>query len=1060
MKQATVFLSNRLEILLSHLKENLFSSEADPFSKRLVIIPSKAMEQWIKYSLAKDPQLQISAGLDFLFLNRATDVLLQLFYQTKETPFSYVELILAIEEILRTKKDAQEDPLWKPLANYLLNKEKRVLPLCSHLATLFQRYEIYGNQRLKEWRAEPKEWQQELWKLIFHNKKPLCEQLSTFDGNSKIEDLSVHIFSFSHLPAVYISFFEKLGRNLPVYFYTLSACSEFWSDIRSEKETYHFLLRKNVKSEVRTYLEDLCMENHPLLANLGKVGREQACLIEESGLHTIESYFPLQESSQLETLQADLLFFRPPDKMEFPPEDDSLQIHISTTRYRELENLYHTLLSIVENKEIEPKDIIVMAPDITLYVPFIETFFGEKLDYQIADMPFKKHHPLLKGIQLLISLEEHRWSASSLIELFQFQPFKIKQQWKDEDIDLIRAWIKEGGIRWGLNPEHRNRLLKKDLESSFESKGGTFREGISFLLSNLVIKEAPSSLSFVTAPLLGDVYCLLCALYEDLRVLYDGTRLSLSEWLDSLKRICETYFLVEDEEQEKFLIILNQFAKAAGKFIKSVYTFPFFFSLLETYSENDTLTKNPNQIQAVRFCSMLPMRSIPAKVICLIGMNEEAFPRKELLFSLDLLKNDSQADYYPSRLDFDRYLFLEAILSARTLFLMSYVGYSETDGKEKPPSLVISELLASYPIHHQIKHPHHSFDPAYFQRTSSLTTYSEVDYLRAQAALKKIPEPSFIPEFYVRTSKEPFLLPSGNMCIAITDLNRLARYPLKHYFQKGLSLFLRQEEEHVDEEPFTLSPLLVSQARKHFIKAPIDSFIEKASLQGQFPYGLLNKVAHHHLEEEKEFIDDLLVKYTLRKEDFYSITFVPNLDKLYFEKNKQHFHIPSPQFTLDKVKVQITGTLEGVTPQGLFVHEECSFKGAIPSWPAFLLLQGIEALPQEFSPQLLFGKKEGIKKWLDKATLPSFITFLDYYFHALKTPSPLFPEWVESFLKEDCTLLEKSMQVSLGDDFGRCYDQERHFVFNRHHLPSASMMIERWKDLAKQLYGDMYAAWF
>lgn len=43
--------------------------------------------------------------------------------------------------------------------------------------------------------------------------------------------------------------------------------------------------------------------------------------------------------------------------------------------------------------------------------------------------------------------------------------------------------------------------------------------------------------------------------------------------------------------------------------------------------------------------------------------------------------------------DDDRYLFLEALLSAQDVFYISYIGQSQKDGKERLPSILLSQLL-------------------------------------------------------------------------------------------------------------------------------------------------------------------------------------------------------------------------------------------------------------------------------------------------------------------------------------------------------------------------------
>ena len=78
----------------------------------------------------------------------------------------------------------------------------------------------------------------------------------------------------------------------------------------------------------------------------------------------------------------------------------------------------------------------------------------------------------------------------------------------------------------------------------------------------------------------------------------------------------------------------------------------------------------------VTFCAMLPMRSIPFKVICIIGLNENTFPRQKSSLEFDLMaKHPVKGDR--NNRDSDRYLFLETLISAKERLILSYVGQSE-----------------------------------------------------------------------------------------------------------------------------------------------------------------------------------------------------------------------------------------------------------------------------------------------------------------------------------------------------------------------------------------------
>jgi len=94
---------------------------------------------------------------------------------------------------------------------------------------------------------------------------------------------------------------------------------------------------------------------------------------------------------------------------------------------------------------------------------------------------------------------------------------------------------------------------------------------------------------------------------------------------------------------------------------------------------------------AVTFATLMPMRAIPFRRVCLLGMNDGDYPRSRKPLDFDLMGRD----YRPgdrSRREDDRYLFLEALLSAREHLHISWVGHSINDNSERPASVLVAQL--------------------------------------------------------------------------------------------------------------------------------------------------------------------------------------------------------------------------------------------------------------------------------------------------------------------------------------------------------------------------------
>ena len=648
MKRGALFLSNSVEVLFEHLKAHLFSEEIGVFSERILITPSQSMQQWIQMRMAST--LSISCGLTTTFLDKALKIVREKIGTGDSGRFlpSRLDLLLRIEYEMDQALSSSE-PLWEPLKNYAHN-ERRKMALAKHLAQLFERYGIYGNRALLDWEKRPTNWQEALWVKIFKDWEYPQRLLGNLSIKEKLPtDLSLHFFAFSHISPLYFHFFNKVAAHIPVYFYQLSPCQEFWSDIPAD---------------------------HPsLLGTLGKVGREMAKTIEESDLATDESYLVFGGNTQLKRLQRSLLTLQ---TMEEITEDDSIEIHLATTPHQEIENLHEILRGLCAEKGIQPKDILVMAPNIAVYAPYIRAVFGD-IAYQIADMPLHKSSGPFEAFFLLLDLEKKRWSAPAVLELFNHPLFCKKQAFSQEDMLQLKAWVHATGIRWAFDGAHRSELLKKGhCQKPSQEETSTWMEGLGHLIEELALPPydptRPPRIAFTQAELLGKIVTLLRALRGDLSQL--EAKKTAPEWVIFLRRVIETYFLLSEETQGLFSVLekiekgdKNMEAFTLGR----LYPFSFIYTLLKECVSEDSITLNRNQIQAVRFCSLLPMRAIPAKIICLIGMNHDTFPRKEQLQGLDLLRGNPKSSYSPSRIDFDRYLFLEALLSAREKLIISYL---------------------------------------------------------------------------------------------------------------------------------------------------------------------------------------------------------------------------------------------------------------------------------------------------------------------------------------------------------------------------------------------------
>jgi exodeoxyribonuclease V gamma subunit len=630
-------------------------------------------------------------------------------------------------------------------------------------------------------------------------------------------------------------------------------------------------------------------------------------------------------------------------------EDDSVEIHVLSTKYQEIENLFARLCIFFKESKLEPKDVIVMAPKITDYASYIQAVFGDKIPYQLADLPFSLSHPLAKGLFLIFDLEKKRWSAPAILELLGNPLFSKKMHFTEDDLIIIRSWVQKTGIRWGLDGKHRGELLKKaHCEITLSDPAATWMEGLSYLLEELAFPQNSERIQIFQAELLGDLIVLLQNLRKTVEEL--ETTKTIDQWVVFLKNCVETFFFLEDEA-DGFFSHIERIKQAGRHFPRQAYRFPTIYTLLKNLLSSEAVILNKNNHQTVHFCSMLPMRAIPAKVICLIGMQHDAFPRKEELQTLDLLK---QGDYFPSRIDFDRYLFLEAILSAREKLIISYIGRDPFDHTELPPSSLVAELLPSLSpkcIHHHIKYD-----------------------------LSKIPlQP--LPSFSIQVPPS-FNRPTGEVIVELDDFIRAFRSPLNH-FLRSQDIYFYEDELIQHDEPFILSPLKKASLKNEALLHSPEEALKKGDREGIFPLGLLGDLAKRQLLEE-------MAAFAHLKVNKVSFLFEP-------------LHL-DPSLT-----IIFRGNIPNVFSNGLYIPEKCTFKQAAKIWPYFLLLNYQDPAKQE----VVFGLSNDLKQAFFNDPRPFLITCVDFYLKAKQFPFYWALDWLEPILKKNVHKLMHSQVYDL-----------------------------------------------
>jgi len=1144
-----VFLSNRLEVLYQQLKHNLFINSF-PFAKRLVVVYGPAMKAWLTLKMAQDPTLDVAMGVEFIDTHQAFDELLRL---TSSSPLYFptsLELNLMIEkELMRILQqfkqlDAAEQRDWSPFLHYLkLNPqqegpyrlsrrmERRLIGISHHLTQLFQDYGRYAGRLMAQWDVSPNAgWQSRLWRYLFNGKTGWNYSSRALQSAQPmpIHSSTIHFFSISFLTAGEFSFLDRLAAQLPIYYYTISPCAVFWSDVRSDKETAY--LQNFWKQKLGPFsprliqLEELLRDRNPLLANFGRMGREMAYQVEESAAQTVAYYsmpssfrevtqeppfyddLYLTESSVplsiLQAIQADLLLMRNPQdqpSFNFKEEKRSIQLHIAPNKRREIEILYHNLLGLMHHDAtLRPRDILVMSPQIADYVPYIQSIFGSEkseLNYQILDLGLQTQNEIVQGFLQLMTLSEGKWDSSQLLQLFEHRSFQRRHHLTAADYHLIQEWIEQAGIRWGETTHHRNDLLqRRHCQQGMvdETVIGTWDYGLTRLLTGLTtvlnqqnapLLETPpcSAIEFSQGELLGQWIRLLESLRDDLAPLHDRTQLTIHDWVNYLHCLIDHYFQPDFEqpssiEEKEELKNQLELLRVSARFCEETL-FPFQSiktHLLHLFSQRG-MTYQENQIETVRFCSFVPLRSIPARVISLIGMQEGAFPRSPHTSSLNLMIGKEEVDYCPTSTDYDRYLFLEALHATQDYLLMSFPGYHSKDGKELQPSLLIEELFhyldKFYTIQQQkishyctFKHPFDSFDAQYFYKNSLLFNFSQESFKVAKIYYQtdKNLAHCFLNRFVKKELELKELLPHQTQ-VDLKQLVAVAKNPIKFHLNKVLEIYLQQEEDRQckTEEELTVSPLNKYQLKQSALKESFDHVLYRAEREGKLPFGLFKQVATKRLKTEVDEVHERLQRFAIQPDQIFQIEFCTSCDQP-TQVSSDQWLFPAVTISYsDQHQVVITGKLPQVTPKGLLTLSKGTLADAWKMWPAFLLYcHALRLHSQPLEPHLILAHAAQPKVAFFEDPVPYLKQFVTYYGMCLNHFSPLMPEWIPLILEKNAQGLEEKMEQLFSDSFGIYQSPDLRWVLSRYRLPDPHCLIKEWAEQTELLLGDLVRFWY
>jgi exodeoxyribonuclease V gamma subunit len=868
--------SNSLQPLSLQLASALKETNANPFTPQWVITQTEGMNSWLKQQLAIENG--IAAHIKFSKPNDIIASLCKLCMPsgkamlTNETVRWTIYSLLGDDAFIKT---------FHQIAAYYSNNDIKRIALTDELTDLFDQYQVYRHTTIHEWNTKIaidgiEDWQEWLWvalraKVVEHYQdrtdtadallKELKKEATRQQITNKIP--SLYLFGIAVITPFYLQLYHALAQFMDIHLYLVNPSpDQWWLEDKSEKQIARLLQKKGI---VKTSPANYTVGND-LLMNWGALVKESFGLLMEQddfvNQYDTAAAIPIHNpNSLLKKIQADIYQNAASvDRNSISAqdiEDGSITINGAYTPVREVEVLYNYIASLIDQKQVvlAPKDIVVLISDVDLYAPYIHAVFGNaphKIPYTIADESYTSGVSLFNTLQELLSFDTNSFKAEAVLQLLD-APL-IRKRFKLDEVSFLRDTIRQAGIIYSKDgrvaDETRtiswNYGLKKIIYGICMSGECEVNDGVDTFIP-LDTMEGNEALDAVRL-----VYFVKVLQRKMEARLQDKT---IAEWAMYVQELVEDMIVVagegEDEEYAKFiqlteaLLMLEEDATVKISFEVFRYSF---LKRLQVEQKSASFMKG-----GITFCSMVPMRSIPFKVVAMLGMNFDKFPRKETAISFSLLQYWKPGDRNVK--NNDKHLFLETLLSAQQFLYISYIAVNAKDGASLPASSLVDELIDYIARGYHADtdrfrkewvkiHPLHSFSHQY-NPDGGLLNYLIDDRYKTGIVIQS-----------ATIHKKEF---DFNR-IAIDDIGKFLQNPPKLYLNKQLNVYYHEDEvllqEHELFELDSLTTWSLQDACIYLDEESATAYYKKAKKEGKLPLHNMGKVAFSNMFNELSDLRD------------------------------------------------------------------------------------------------------------------------------------------------------------------------------------------------------------
>ncbi len=822
-----VYQSNRLERLVEQLAEVVDEPQDSVLAPETIVVHSQGMARWLSLRLAD--RLGICANLRFPF---PAAFIWDVFRVTlprvpAEPPYDPKVLTWRIRGLL---PQMMTHANFEPVLAYLhQGDDLKSFELSRRVAETLDQYMSYRPDWIRDWEAgQQGHWQAMLWRRLVASIDgvhgvTINDEFAKALDNHLIETDNlpsrVSLFGITVLSPSYLEVLARLAELIDIHLFLLNPSRQYWGDIIPQRGIGR---RAGDRPPEELYLES----GNSLLASFGQQGRDFIDMLQDYQVVEHDLFEDVDEDTLLHCIQADILDLRERGsdahaETTVAQNDYSIQIHSCHSPMREVEVLYDQLLHLLETyPELVPAQIMVMTPDIEAYAPYVEAIFGtaaadRHIPFTIADRELRTQSPVVASFFELFELVESRFDVNRVMGLLESEAVQNRFGLSGDALGKVIKWVRDTGIRWGVDARDRVKLGLPEMAEN------TWRSGMDRLLLGYAMPSEAQRLFKGIAPY-DEVEGANAQLMGRLQTYVEAVialRNELLEprpaiaWSQRLRRVLERFFAPRGTDEQSVQTLREALDELERTVRLADYQEPISLDVVKSFLDGQLKVPSFGRgflSGRVTFCQMMPMRSIPFDVICLIGMNDGGFPRSRRPYGFDLMAHEFRRGDR-SRRDDDRYLFLEAMLSARQCLYLSYVGQDIRDNSVIPPSVVVSEILdyveRGFVCNNQADglarlvthHPLQAFSRRYFAKERGLFSYSQALCEASRWVGAQAPEPG---AFIAQALPQP---ETEWRTVELDQLLQFVKHPTRYLLRERLGTVLEERQEFLEtREPFRL----------------------------------------------------------------------------------------------------------------------------------------------------------------------------------------------------------------------------------------------------------------